>query len=78
MDWEWGANGKRYRIVSYEDTKKRKIGQGDTMMEDSSFQSNLYLSRVRARYEREYKNYQQQIKEISYLQYCRPRRYDFY
>ena len=70
MEWQWNANGKRYRVLNLEDTKKKRIGQADVVMEDENIQNRIYVQRLQHKLERELNIYKQQIKENNYVQCC--------
>jgi hypothetical protein len=74
MEWEWNSNGKRVRLAYHEDSKKKRIGQGDIIMEDTVNLYKIQMQRLQIKLDREMSLYKQQVYESNYNPCCKSKR----
>ena len=68
MDLKWGKNGKRYRVMIEESSKRKRVDQ-DVYMEEST--QSYVKAQMLAKIEREITIYKQQIREYSFKGCCK-------
>jgi hypothetical protein len=67
MDLKWGKNGKRFRVMIEEPSKRKRVEQ-DVYMEEST--QNHVKAQMLAKIDREITIYKQQIREYSFKGCC--------
>lgn len=70
MDWQWGKNGKRYRVLVQESTKKKRI-ETDTVMKEELEQNFKVRQKMMMKIEREISKYKQQIQDLNFVGCCK-------
>jgi hypothetical protein len=68
MDWNWTKNGKRFRVLKDEYSKRRRADL-DVCMDDHGI--NSVRNQMLAKFEREFARYKQQVKEFQYNHCCK-------
>lgn len=65
MDWQWNANGKRFKVLKPELTKKKRVDPIDIQMEVENAQYKSSSQNIRQRLDREISIYKQQIRDFN-------------
>lgn len=70
MDWYWGKNGKRCRVLVQDSTKRKRIDADTSMKEDFDFTSKI-KQKMRTKIEREISLYKQQMQDLNFTSCCK-------
>lgn len=70
MDWQWGKNGKRYRVLVQDSTKKKRI-ESDAVMREEFEQNFRIKQKMMMKIEREISKYKQQIHDLNFANCCK-------